>query len=296
MTNGVTNSWFSAAPARTSAGKRIHHAQALESAEVAIAGHEFRDTVFQAQNGNVSIVNQVPGSICLANDLIEQRNMSIGLGKQQKRRRSDNTAQISKRDFQRDRRMKDARVRNNSEEFVKAGPWDRPGSRSLGEIPHQLESRGVMLIRFHFGRDQDVRVNGLHRSPPVHQVEKCVAVHKIDSRHFTGLPALEVQLVSRAGRRRQSLAQEVVGKRLESSPLFRRFFLQSAEKSIVNRQGGSPHMQKHTVDASRCQRLETIDDGPVAREAPSQQLISRIVTCRRLSGLTSHFIRAGAKR
>lgn len=238
------------------AGKRIYDAQAFKSAEIAIAGDEFRDAMLQAQDGNMSIVDQVAGGICLANHFTEQGSVALCFGEEQERRRSQQTAQISERDFQRNGRMKNARVSNDSEELVNAGPRDGPRSRSLGEVLDQRESRGVVRVRLHFGEYQDVRIDGLHRSPPIHQVKKSISVHEINSRHFAGLPALEAQLVRWASRRRQRLPQQVVCHGLEGAALFRRFLLQSTEKLVVNRQGGSPHMQKHTTGASRCQGEE----------------------------------------
>jgi hypothetical protein len=238
-------------PALWRASKRIDDAQGLEAAEIAVAGEQLGDAVLEAQGGNVSVVNQVPCRARLANDLIEEGDVAFRFGEQYEGRRSEDASQIIERNLQRDRRMEHPGVRYNPKELIDAGPWDRPRKSSLGEALEQLEGGGVAPVRLDFGVNQDVRVDGLHDSSPVHQVKQGVTIQKIDSGEFGGFPALKTQLVRPPRASRQRLAQEVVGYGLEGSPLFRGFFLQGAKKPFLNRQGGSLHMQKHTPEASR---------------------------------------------
>jgi hypothetical protein len=118
---------------------------------------------------------------------------------------------------------------------------------------HSLKSGGAVAIGLDYRVNQDVYMDCPHGSPPVHKFEQGIAVRQINFRECGGLPCAETQLIRRAGRRFQFPSQEVVGNRPESSPLFRRFFLQNAEKSIVNREGGSSHVQKPTADTSTWQ-------------------------------------------
>jgi hypothetical protein len=208
----------------------------------------------------VGVVNQVAGRACLANNLIEKGNVLVRFSKQNKRRRSENASEIVERHVQRDRRMKHPGMRYNAQKLVDARPWDRLGTGPLGEAFEQSDRGSVMAIRVHFGVDQDIRVDCLHASPAVHQVKEGFAVQEIDSRQFSGFPAVQSQLV-RAGRGScHCLAKEVVGDGLKCAPLLGGSLLQSAEQPVVNRQCGSLHTQKHTRRASRCQRPRRIDD------------------------------------
>lgn len=209
--------------------KRINDAQTVKAAEITVASKQFGDAVLQAQGGNVRVVNQVARRARLAYDLIEQGNVAFGLGEQNERGRSKDAAQIVERDVQGDRRMEHPGVRHNPEELVDARPGDGPGKATCGQALDQLERGAVSLVGLHFSVNQDVRINGLHELPPVHQVKQRGAVKDIYSGKLGGFPALKAQLVRRSRFGAQRPAQQVVGDRLESSPFFGRFLFQRPE-------------------------------------------------------------------
>lgn len=142
--------------------------------------------------------------------------------------------------------MEHSRVRDHPEEFVNARPGNGPWKAALSEAADQLARRAVMPVRVHFSVNQDVGIDGLHALPPVHQVEKRIAVKEIDSGEFCGFPALKAQLVGRSRFGTQSPAQQVVGDGLESSPFFGRFLFERPHQLVVNLQSCSLHVQKHT--------------------------------------------------
>ena len=125
--------------------------------------------------------------------------------------------------------MEHSRVRDNPEELVDARPGNGPRKAALGEAVDQLERGAVVPVGVHLSINQDVGIDGLHELPPVHQIEKRVAVKEIYSGELGGFPALKAQLVrdSRFGAQRPE--QQVVGDGLESSPLFGRFLFQRPE-------------------------------------------------------------------
>jgi hypothetical protein len=53
-------------------------------------------------------------------------------------------------------------MRNDTQEFVNAGPWDRPRNTSLGQVRQQSPSRSVVAGGDDFRVDKDVRIDGLH--------------------------------------------------------------------------------------------------------------------------------------
>jgi len=94
----------------------------------------------------------------------------------------------------------------------------------------------------------------LHRLAPIHEIEQGVPVKQVNPGQFRGFPAPQPQLVGPLGTGTQGATKKVIGHRLESAAFFGGLPLQLAEKLVVNRQSGSRHAQKHTLDASRCQR------------------------------------------
>src|SRR5208282_2670102 len=110
-------------------------------------------------------------------------------------RRSEDAPQIVERDLQGDRWMEHSGVRNNPEKLVDAGPGNGPRKAALGEAVHQLERGAVVPVGIHFSVNQDVGIEGLHELPPVHQIEKRVAVKEINSGELGSFPTLKAQLV-----------------------------------------------------------------------------------------------------
>jgi hypothetical protein len=112
----------------------------------------------------------------------------------------------------------------------------------------EAESHNVSVVM-----NQDVGVNRLHELAPIHEIEQGVTVQQVDSGLFCRFPASKSQAVRFRGAGGQGAPKKVIGHRLQGSALLRGLFLQLAGELIVNRQGGSFHMQKHVMPASRCQ-------------------------------------------
>ena len=81
----------------------------------------------------------------------------------------------------------------------------------------------MVPVGVHFSVNEDIGIDGLHELPPVHQVEKRVAVKEINSGELGGFPTLKAQLVRYWNFGAQRPAQQVVGDGLEGSPFFGRF-------------------------------------------------------------------------
>ena len=142
---------------------------------------------------------------------------------------------------------------NNSEELVEARPGNGPGERAFRQPTEEVERRAVARARFDFGKNEDVSVNRLHGLAPVHEIEQGVTVQQIDPGLFRRLPAPKPQAVRFHWGGGQGAAKKVVGHRLQGAALCGSPLLELTEELIVNRQGGSLHMQKHIGLASRCQ-------------------------------------------
>ncbi len=162
-------------------------------------------------------------------------------------------SQIFESNFQRNRRMEDAGMSDNPEEFVNARPGNCPRQRSFGKSLQEFKRRTMALARFDFSINEDVCVDGLHGLAPIHQVKQRVAIQQVNPRKFNGFPSPKTQLVRflRAGAQRA--AKKIIRHRLECTTLFGGFLFQFKKKLIIDRQSGSFHMQKHIMLASRCQ-------------------------------------------
>ncbi len=222
-------------------GEGIHNLEIAEAAEVVITGDEFGDAVFETQRDDVSVVNHIAGGCCMAHGCIEHGRVVRRFRQQHERRRRQNLAQIFEGDIERDGRMEDARMSRHSEKFVNAGPGNRPGGRPLGEAFQNLEGAVVMPARLNFGINQNVRVNRLQRSAPVHQVEQRVAIRQAHARQLGRLPTPKAHPIGLPRLRRQRAAKEVAGDGLQRAALFGGFFLQLPQEMVFKRQGGSPH-------------------------------------------------------
>jgi hypothetical protein len=105
--------------------------------------------------------------------------------------------------------------------------------------------------------NKDVGVNRLHELTPIHEIEQLVTIQEVNAGLLGGLPTAKPQAVWFYRAAGQRASKKVVSHRLQGTTLFAGFFLQFAEKLIVNRQSCSSHMQKHIASASRCQKEDT---------------------------------------
>ena len=235
-------------------GKGVDGFEPGKPAEVAVSRDDLGNAVFDAQGNDVGIVNQIACGTRLPKRLVEQGSVLFRFRQQKERRRSQQLFQVFQYDVQRNRRMEDARMSNNPEEFVDARPGDRPRQCAFGEVLEDLTCRNMVFARLDFSVDEDVRIDGLHRLTPIHEVEQGVPVKQVNSGQFRGFPAPQSQLVAPLGTGTQGATKKVIRHRLEGAAFFCGFPLQFAKKLVVDRQSGSCHMQKHTTSASRCQK------------------------------------------
>ena len=68
------------------AGKRIEYLQPRKPAEVAVAGDDLGNAMFQAQGDDVSVVDQIARGARLAKDLVEHGSVPCGFGEEKERR------------------------------------------------------------------------------------------------------------------------------------------------------------------------------------------------------------------
>lgn len=177
----------------------------------------------------------------MTNGLVERRSMPRRFRQQDERRRSQHLPQIFERDVERNRRMEDPRMRDHPQEFIDARPGDRPRKRSFGKPFQDLEGGSVITARLNLSVDQNIGVNRLHRSAPIHEIEQGVAIRQIDSGKLSRFPGPDIQPVGLPRRSHQRAAKQVVRYGLQSAALFSGFFLQLTQKAIFNRQSGSLH-------------------------------------------------------
>lgn len=142
--------------------KRVDDAQALEAAEIAVAGDELRDAVLETQGCDVSVVDQVTRRARLANDLIKKGNVAFRFSQKNQRGRGEDAPQIVERDVEWNRRMEHPRMGDHAKKFVNAGPGKRPRKRAFREALDQPQGGLVVTVRRNFGVNQDVGINGLH--------------------------------------------------------------------------------------------------------------------------------------
>ena len=97
------------------------------------------------------------------------------------------------------------------------------------------------------------------------EMKEGVAVQEIDPRLFGRLPSLksEAERFNSSGGG-EGAPQKVVRHGLQGPSLFGGLFLEFAENLIIDRQGGSSHMQKHLTLASRCQTRLSAPEGELA--------------------------------
>jgi hypothetical protein len=240
--------------------KRVSDLEPLKPAEVAVPGQEFRDPMLEAQSCNVRVVHQIACGSRLAHGSIQHGGVPPRLSKQNERGRSQHSFEVCKGNLKRNRRMKDARMSHHPEEFVNTGPRDGPGQGSFGERLQNLERCAMMLARLDLSVDEDVGVNGLHALVPFHQIEQGIPVQEVDPGEFGSLPAPKTQLERLTRACHQGAAKKIIDDYLESPAFLGRFLLQLKQKLVLNRQSGSPHMQKHMGRPSICQarRLELL--------------------------------------
>ena len=127
------------------AGKRVDDLQPLKPAEITVSGDNLRHSVLEAESNNVSVVNQIAAGPRLAKDLFEYRSVSSRFGEQIERRGGQDLFQILQSNVQRNWRMKDPGMSDNSEELVDARPGDGPGQSPFSQPMKHVECGAVVL-------------------------------------------------------------------------------------------------------------------------------------------------------
>jgi len=151
--------------------------------------------MFDTQRCNVGIVDKVPRNVGLLDNGKHHFGMVHGLVQKDQGRRLKNTPQIPQSDFRRDGRMVHSRMRDDPQELVDARPRDGPGNRSLRQIHEGFSGNSVVRARANLCEDENVRINCLHASSTVHQIEKLIAVQDVDTGLQLGFPSLQFHLV-----------------------------------------------------------------------------------------------------
>jgi hypothetical protein len=73
----------------------------------------------------------------------------------------------------------------------------------------------------------------------VHQIKQFIAVQQVDARLLPGLPTLQPEIESTAGRLMEGLAQQIINHILKSASLGRSSFFDLTQQSIVNHQSAT---------------------------------------------------------
>lgn len=156
--------------------KRIDGSQALEAAEIAVGREQLRDAVLQAQRCDVGVMDEVAGGSGFAYGLVHHRKVVFSFSKQRNGRRRKYFPQVIECNGERNGRMKNPRMRHDTEKLVNAGPGYRPGKLAFGQPREQFERRSVVLAGFNFGVNEDVCIDRLHDLPAVHEIKQRIAV------------------------------------------------------------------------------------------------------------------------
>ncbi|MGH9470905.1 MAG: hypothetical protein ACRD1N_11265 [Terriglobia bacterium] len=211
----------------TAAGKWVHGLQPLKPAEIAISSDELLDAMLKTECDNVRIMNQVTRRLRFADGLIEDHRVMFRFAEQHERGGRQYLSQVVQSDFDRDRRMENAGVSDDPEEFISAGPWNRPRKRAFRQAFQQRACYGVAPARLNLGINQYVGVDRLHTSASIHQIEERIAVQQINARKLAGFPALKMKLIRPARLPSgQSLAKQVISHGLKCTALLGGLFLQ----------------------------------------------------------------------
>ncbi len=151
--------------------------------------------MLQAERGDIGIVDKVARDARFFQYPRHHVGMIRRLGEQNQRGRIQNAAQIIERNRERDRRMVDAGMRDNSQKLVEAWPGNGSGKGAFRKFPKQ--SSGLFMPRAgtDFRVDEDVGVYRLHRSPAIHEVEELVAIQDVNAGLEPGFPPLQLQRV-----------------------------------------------------------------------------------------------------
>lgn len=144
-----------------------------------------------------------------------------------------------------DGRTEHAGMGDHAKEFIDARPGNGPEQRAFRQTDDEFSRRAVVFRRDDLGLDQDIRVDGLHASSPIHQIEEFVAVEQIDIWLLDGAPAAELDPDPLSRRRLgQRLPKQFIGDILKRATFPDRFFFQPSEKVVINSQGRSSHASK----------------------------------------------------
>ena len=164
---------------------------------------------------------------------------------QDKRWRSQYPVHVPQRDGEWDRGMIYAWVGQHTQELVDAGPWNGPRVGILRQRAEEVSCRFVIAAGSDFREDEDIRVDSLHGSAPVHEIEQCPSVQNVDPRLQLSIPCLELEPEGPGGlRERQGMAKKVVSHILKGAAFSGGFLLEPAQKVVVEAQGGARHTSK----------------------------------------------------
>ena len=87
--------------------------------------------------------------------------------------------------------MVDSRVGNNPQELINAWPGDCPRNRTLSHFGENLTGDLVVRAGANLSVDEDIRVNGLHTLPAVHEIEELIAIQDVGARLKLCVPPVQ---------------------------------------------------------------------------------------------------------
>lgn len=142
--------------------ERIPDDERGEPAEVSVVRPELANPVGETQRGNARVVHQRARNPSGRQGLSEHVPVRLVLREWHQRRRLQPGADLIEGHGERCRGPVDARMRDDRQKLVKAGPWDGPRGSPLGKTGHRLERCGVPSGILAMGVNEDVRVDGNH--------------------------------------------------------------------------------------------------------------------------------------
>lgn len=195
-----------------------------------------------AQRGNVCVLGEVPRSVRFPKQSLEDGKVSGCFRKQHNGRRLKQSPQIVQDHLKGDGEVKDARMCDNADELIDAGPRNRPGEGAFREFLESLSCLLVMRARENFRVDQEICVYSQHDLASIHEVEEFVAIQQIHPRLLARLPASQLQLEAPLGPAGKGVPEEAVDDRPQGGALLGGSPLEESKQGVFYHQCGSSHV------------------------------------------------------
>jgi hypothetical protein len=135
--------------------------------------------VLEEQRGDVRIVDQVAGDARSADERVEDLYVIGRLAEKNQRGAGKNRPRVRQGDRHWNGRMIDARMGDDPQELVDAGPGNGPRYRALGKRAQEIARSPVVSTRYDLRLNKHIGVDRPHRLPAVHQIEQLVPVQDV---------------------------------------------------------------------------------------------------------------------